>query len=308
MKEYLKEAITNSGMDVSKVAPTPARKDLFTVDDVSEQLDKRQGESFHSIVAKLLYVSKRARTDAQLAIAFLCTRVSSSTEQDWKKLIRLLQYFNGTYAVHDDMKSHTGGATSLGRGAIMCKSTKQKLIQRVLLKPKLSVQVIIYLTLSGPGCFWPNKGTSLPKTFFTRITRALSDLRRMVEHPAGRSLATSAFVISSCRTVSSPRAFPSSTVPRTKCLPISLRSLSKAVCFGNSGAFFSVIAMWIRSQNLRYLHPRSVLRIRYWRKFDLEVADRRLRYQPRKKCPNRWRSHLLPRMCQFLKRASNGHQ
>jgi hypothetical protein len=87
MKEYLKEAIANSGMDASKVAPTPARKDLFTVDDGSEQLDKRQGEIFHSIVAKLLYVSKRARTDAQLAIAFLCTRVSGSTEQDWKKLI-----------------------------------------------------------------------------------------------------------------------------------------------------------------------------------------------------------------------------
>ena len=51
-----------------------------------------------------------------------------------------------------------------------------------------------------------------------------------------------------------------------------------------------------------------LLRIRYWRKFDLEVADRRSRYQPRKKCPNRWRSHLLPRMRQFLKRASNGHQ
>ena len=149
MKEYLKEAIANSGMGASKVAPTPAKKDLFTVDDGSEQLDKRQGEIFHSIVTKLLYVSKRARTDAQLAIAFLCTRVSCSTEQDWKKLIQLLQYFNGTldmplilgadslaeskscvdaaYAVHDDMKSHTGGATSLGCGAIMCKSTKQKL-------------------------------------------------------------------------------------------------------------------------------------------------------------------------------------
>jgi hypothetical protein len=146
MKEYLKEAIADSGMDV---APTPAKKDLFTVDDGSDQIDKRQGEIFHSIVAKLLYVSKRARTNAQLAIAFLCTRVSCSTEQEWKKLIRLLQYFNGTldmplilgadslaksklwvdaaYAVHDDMKSHTGGATSLGRGAIMCKSTKQKL-------------------------------------------------------------------------------------------------------------------------------------------------------------------------------------
>jgi len=149
IKEYLKEAIADSGMDASKVAPTPAKKDLFTVDNGSEQLDKRQGEFFYSIVAKLLYVSKRARTNAQLAIAFLCTRVSCSTEQDWKKLIRLLQYFNGTldmplilgadslaqskswvdaaYAVHDDMKIHTGGATSLGCGAIMCKSTKQKL-------------------------------------------------------------------------------------------------------------------------------------------------------------------------------------
>ena len=152
MKEYLKEANANSGMDASKVAPLPAKKDLFTVDDGSEQLDKRQGEFFYSIVAKLLYVSKRARTDAQLAIAFLCNRVSC-TEQDQKKLIRLLQYFNGTldmplilgadslakskswvdaaydaaYAVHNDMKSHTGGATSLGCGAIMCKSTKQKL-------------------------------------------------------------------------------------------------------------------------------------------------------------------------------------
>jgi hypothetical protein len=31
------------------------------------------------------------------------------------------------YAMHNDMKNHTGGATSLGHGAIMCKSTKQKL-------------------------------------------------------------------------------------------------------------------------------------------------------------------------------------
>ena len=65
MKEYLKEAIADSGMDASKAAPTPAKKDLFTVDDGSEQLDKRQGKISHSIVAKLFYVSKRARTDAQ---------------------------------------------------------------------------------------------------------------------------------------------------------------------------------------------------------------------------------------------------
>jgi hypothetical protein len=46
--------IADSGMDASKVAPTPAKKDLFTVDNGSEQLDKRQGDIFHNIVAKLL--------------------------------------------------------------------------------------------------------------------------------------------------------------------------------------------------------------------------------------------------------------
>jgi len=54
MKECLKDAIADSGMDASKVALTLAKKDLFTVDYGSEQLDKQQGEIFHSIVAKLL--------------------------------------------------------------------------------------------------------------------------------------------------------------------------------------------------------------------------------------------------------------
>jgi hypothetical protein len=41
MKECLKEAIADSGMDASKVAPMPAKKDLFTVDNGSEQLDDK---------------------------------------------------------------------------------------------------------------------------------------------------------------------------------------------------------------------------------------------------------------------------
>jgi len=42
VKEYFKEAIADSGMDASKVAPMPAKKDLFTVDNGSEQLDISQ--------------------------------------------------------------------------------------------------------------------------------------------------------------------------------------------------------------------------------------------------------------------------
>ena len=76
--------------------------------------------------------------NVQLNVAFLCTRVSCSTEQDWTKLKQLLKYLHGSldeyrvigaddlekmmtwvdalYAVHKDMKSHTGGVVSFGTG------------------------------------------------------------------------------------------------------------------------------------------------------------------------------------------------
>lgn len=88
--------------------------------------------------------------DILLPVAFLCTHVSKSTEQDESKLLRLLEYINGTvhlkyslgadnlhklrawvvdasYAVHPDHNSHTGGVMSFGTGGFLCKSIKQKL-------------------------------------------------------------------------------------------------------------------------------------------------------------------------------------
>ena len=85
----------------------------------------------------------------QMAIAFLCTRVLKPCENDWKKLIRLVQYLrkmvdetlttvgedigfmysfvNASYAVHNDRQSHTGGAISWGTGELLTKFSKQKL-------------------------------------------------------------------------------------------------------------------------------------------------------------------------------------
>ena len=79
----------------------------------------------------------------------MTTRVTCSDEDDMKKLIRMLQYLNGTkelaltlngsknddvkwwvdssYAMHPDFKSHTGIALSMGKGTPVCVSTKQKL-------------------------------------------------------------------------------------------------------------------------------------------------------------------------------------
>jgi hypothetical protein len=103
----------------------------------------------HSIVAKLLFVGKRARPDTQVPIAFLTSRVTKADEDDWKKLKRMLQYLNSTinmpltisidkmsiiktwvdasYAIHNDMRSHTGGIIMMGKGALYTKSSKQKI-------------------------------------------------------------------------------------------------------------------------------------------------------------------------------------
>jgi hypothetical protein len=149
MNSYMEEAILDSKLFITKQAASPATKGLFEIDKTSPLLTKSESETFHSIVAKLLYVSIRARPDILLAVSFLCTRVAAPTVQDQKKLQRLLEYLHGTldltltlgaddlgalrtwveasYAVHPDMKSHTGGVISIGTGSILCQSTKQKL-------------------------------------------------------------------------------------------------------------------------------------------------------------------------------------
>ena len=43
-----------------------------------------------------------------------------------KGLSMLLSFVDVSFAVHNDMKSHTGGATTFGRGVMMTKSTKVK--------------------------------------------------------------------------------------------------------------------------------------------------------------------------------------
>jgi hypothetical protein len=149
MQEYLEESISESGLNISRTDASPAKRDLFDVDESASVLDHQAAETFHRVTAKLLYVSLRARGDLLPAVSFLSTRVSKSTTQAQAKPRRLLEYINGTvhykyilgaddlrklrtwvdasYAVHPDMKSHTGGIMSFGTGGFMCMSMKQKL-------------------------------------------------------------------------------------------------------------------------------------------------------------------------------------
>jgi hypothetical protein len=119
------------------------------VNPEAEQLDEETAQTFHRIVAKLLFLCKRSRPDIQTAVAFLCTRVKSPDVDDWKKLKRTMKYLRGTadlpltleagdmsvlkwwidasLATHADMKSHIGVMLTLGKGAAYAASTKQKL-------------------------------------------------------------------------------------------------------------------------------------------------------------------------------------
>lgn len=149
MKEYALEAIEESGMDITRNANTPAKANLYIIDENAELLNEDKKERFHSVVAKLCYIAERSRLDIKPAMSFLRTRVQKPTIEDWGKLKRVLCYLRGTidlhltlgadtltklqtwvdasYAIHHDRKSHTGGAMSFGRGVVCTKSTKQKL-------------------------------------------------------------------------------------------------------------------------------------------------------------------------------------
>ena len=149
MSGYLKEAVEEFPEDVTKLVTSPASNYIFDVNPDCPKLNDEKRELLHHLVAKLLFVSTRARPDIHLPISFLTSRVTKADDDDWKKLKRLMQYINSTidlhltlsaenmnvikwwvdvaYGVRDDYKSQTGRAMTFGRGTIMNKSTKQKL-------------------------------------------------------------------------------------------------------------------------------------------------------------------------------------
>ena len=152
MKSHIRDAIEAfeaEGTLNGKIPKTSAKNDLFEFDSKDPLIPQKKQKVFRTVVAKLIFISKRTRADIQPALSYLCTKQDKANSDDWQKLRRLMQYLKSTihiphvigadsllkfhtfvdvaYAVHVDMKSHTGGAISLGRGTVFCKSSKQKL-------------------------------------------------------------------------------------------------------------------------------------------------------------------------------------
>ena len=131
---------------------TAAPANLFEIDEDCEKLDEKMKEWFHSIVAKMLFATKRVRPDTGTSVVFLTTRVAKPDKQDWAKLGHLMSYVRSTlmlplilgadgsgvikwlidtsYGVHWNLRGQSGGGNTLGRGFPVSGSTKQKLNTR----------------------------------------------------------------------------------------------------------------------------------------------------------------------------------
>ena len=101
-----------------------------------------------------------------MSVAFLCKRVKAPNVGDWKKLGRLVRYvraiihlplilgsdgsgnmvwsIDASFAVHMDMKSHTGYCLTLGTGAPISGSQSQKINTRSSTESELvGVDIVI---------------------------------------------------------------------------------------------------------------------------------------------------------------------
>ena len=67
----------------------PANKKMFVIDEQSPRLNEGERKRFHTLVVKLLFLSKRAHPEISTSNGFLCIRVTKATKEDEKKLSRL---------------------------------------------------------------------------------------------------------------------------------------------------------------------------------------------------------------------------
>jgi hypothetical protein len=154
MKQMTDDIINTSNVKPNARHTSPASPSLFETDFDSPILDVPNEAFYRTFVAKLLYLSKRARPDILLPVAFLATRAHDCRQDDLMKLHRLISYVANTpdrgiaiefgndpqargyidaaYSVHEnDGKSHTGATLLFGKGGpLYVTSVKQSIVTK----------------------------------------------------------------------------------------------------------------------------------------------------------------------------------
>lgn len=85
MRNFIDKLLEEHGEELREFV-TPADKNIFVVDEKAKVLVEAERKIFHTAIAKLFYLTTRARPDIMTPTSFLCTRVTKATEQDRIKL------------------------------------------------------------------------------------------------------------------------------------------------------------------------------------------------------------------------------
>ena len=159
-KQYIKETL--SIYNVKAMATSPATSTLCELHKEDDDNKPYDMTAYASLVMKLMFIAKRSRPDLLLTLSVLCTKCKSPTENDYKRLIRVLAYLNNTkdipmryicktnseltisadasHLVHGDSRGHTGIVVQLGCNTVYCKSSKQKIVCRSSTESELVAQ------------------------------------------------------------------------------------------------------------------------------------------------------------------------
>ena len=255
-------------------AATPAATHLFKVNTEDPKvLDQERKNLFVHLVMQGLYLSQQGRPDIRMAISFLRGRLTCPDEDDFKKLTRMIRYLRHTlhmclvlskddtdnirwwidasYAVHPDMRGHTGATMSMGSGSVFSGSWKQKLVMRSSTESEV---VGVYDVL--PQILWTKKfledqGVSIKDTVLYQDNMSSILLERNGRQSSTKRMKHMTFDISTLGSIFRTRPCLYNTVRPTRCWPITLQSHCKGHFSSGSGTTSWVLSLRMEIHKLK---------------------------------------------------------
>ena len=139
MDSYITKAIDEFPEEIMKSIKTTAGNHIFKVDDACKKLCERDKIIFHRLVAKLVFLRKRAQPYIKPTISLLTKRVRNAEEDYWKNIQRVIRYLDAiinavtfhinandlnifhcwveaSYGPHPDRKGQIGATISIRKG------------------------------------------------------------------------------------------------------------------------------------------------------------------------------------------------
>ena len=204
MTEYLSKIFKDMPKKHKGQAVTSATNHICEVNKMARKFSKDDGHIFHIIVAKLLFLIKRPRTEILTRMKSLTTRVREPDEDNENKPIRVLKYLQSTrdlvlilesdgsrktkwwaskeFAVHHGMKSHTDVKMLMGKGAVYSASSKHNLNTKRSTEAELVGVDDRMPQIRWMWFFWRLRASKCQIISFIKIIKSLWTWKNMDEH------------------------------------------------------------------------------------------------------------------------------